>query len=170
MLVAMKRLIASCVIATQLFSSAIVFADEPKLPNPPALVNEPDPGAVITPMKKGEKAPYTGVLLSPKSTASILVQLKSIDEKVKIEVNKARGEEKAQCTKDLSDQKVAYETDNKVLSATIVEQTKRIEIVEKKLKDAEKSRPNIALWTSLGAVGGVIVTSLTFFAVSQAIR
>lgn len=166
----MKRFITSCVIAAQVLSAVPAFADEAKLPDPPALVNESDPGAVITPMKKGEKAPYTGVLLSPKSTASILVQLKSIDDRIKIEVNKVRGEDKAQCTKELADQKVAYETDNKVLTATVEEKTKRIEIVEKKLQEAEKSRPNVALWTSLGAIGGVIITSLTFFTVSQAIR
>lgn len=166
----MKKLIAVCVAAAQLSVSLPAFAEDPKLPDPPALVNESDPGSVITPMKKGDKAPYTGVLLSPKSTASILVQLKSVDERIKIEVNKARGEEKAQCIKATSDQVAKYEADVKVLNASIEEKLKRIEFLEKKLDAETKSHPNVTLWTSLGAVGGIAVTSLTFFLVSQAVR
>lgn len=165
-----KRLISTLVIVANLLSTTNSFADDSKLPDPPALVNEPDPGQVITPMKKGDKAPYTGVLLSPKSTASILVQLKSVDERIKIEIAKTKGEEKALCTKALDDHKVKSETDKKVAAATIDEKIKRIEFLEKKIADEEKSKPNITFWTSLGAVGGVVVTSLTFFVVSQAIR
>lgn len=166
----MKKLTAICVAAAQLTIALPSWADETKLPDPPALVNEPDPGSVITPMKKGDKAPYTGVLLSPKSTASILVQLKSVDERIKIEVNKARGDEKAQCTKATSDELAKHEADVKVLNASVEEKIKRIEFLEKKLDAEIKSHPNVALWTSLGVVGGIAVTSLTFYLVTQAVR
>lgn len=146
-------------------------ADGVSLPEPPQPVpGEVDVGAAVSPMKKGQVAPFTGVLLSPKATAVIVTQLNSIDEMIKIEVDKAKAESKAQCDFALAEQKNALETDKKILQASIDEKLKRINALENKVKEAEASRPNTTLWTGLGFAAGVTVTVLTVYAVSQASR
>jgi hypothetical protein len=121
-------------------------------------------------MKKGQVAPYTGILLSPRATATIITQLNSIDDAVKIEVAKAKAESKAQCDFALDEQKNRLETDKKVIQADADEKAKRIKILETKLSESEASRPNVIVWTGVGFVGGVVVTVLTTYALSQATR
>lgn len=154
-----------------LVTSSAVKAGGVSLPDSPTPVpGEVDVGSAISPLKKGQIAPFTGVLLSPKATATIITQLNSLDALVKIEVDKAKSESKAQCDFAIAEQKNQLETDKKVLQASIDEKLKRITILENQVKEAEASRPNVVIWAGVGFAGGIAVTVLTVYAVSQATR
>ena len=156
---------------TLLLTSIGASADGITLPPAPQPIpGETDVGAAISPMKKGQVAPYTGVLLSPKATAIIITQLNSFDEQVKIEVDKAKAESKAQCDFALAEQKNQLETDKKVLQASVDEKLKRINALEQRVKDAESSRPNTLMWAGLGFGTGIVLTVLTTYAVTQVTR
>ncbi len=163
----LKRLTSALLVATVLVTSVPVYADP--LPEAPALVvGEPDIGPAISPMKKGQTAPFTGVLLSPKASATITVELDSIAEKVVIEVARARAEEQAVCAYKVNETKIKLDADLKVALAMYGAKRDENKILSERLKKVEDDRPNVLLWTGLGAGGGIVLTVLTIFAVNSA--
>ena len=115
----------------------------------------------ISPLRKTQLAPFTGVLLSPLAIATIISEIKFQQDKIDIEVKKAvetttanfQYEQKIfqnQCTADKS-----------VLEASIKEKSKQIEIIDSLYKEEVNSRPNPVTWSLLGLAAGVVVTTAT---------
>lgn len=78
-------------------TSTVSHAQSAQLPPAPTPgVNEPNVGEAISPMKIGQRAPFTGLLLSPAAVAKITVELNHIDDKVKLEVDRAVMRQKAE--------------------------------------------------------------------------
>lgn len=145
-----------------------VYADDVVLPAVPALTkNEPDVGEALSPMQRGQVAPFTGVLLSPKAVASIMAQTRTANDKLKLEVETARAEERAHCEFRLSEVKTILEADKKILQAQVDEKTRRITILEETLKKNETSSTEILGWSALSFGLGVGLTILTTFAIGQ---
>lgn len=167
----MKRFIVSLLVACQLAVTVPSFADDGNvivLPSVPTLQpGEADPGAALSPMKKGQTAPFTGVLMSPRATATIIAELNTLDDRIEIEVNKAKGNAKAQCDFNLAEQKTNSDADKGVLQAQLDDSKKQNSILNDALKKANTDKPNVPLWTGLGAVGGVVATILVVFGVAQ---
>lgn len=184
-----KRLTASLLLLLQLGSPTIALADPPKLQTSSDVVtaaakgeqtsraiaqDEPDVGAVISPLRKGQAAPYTGTLFSPRAAASIITQIDSQRKQIIIEIEHARGDEKAKCAFQLSETTTRNDADKKVSLAKLEEQNKRITILSDQLKQEEKNRSNTSLWVGLGVGGGFVVgaglTVLTVYAVNLATK
>jgi len=128
-------------------------------------------GAAISPMRKGQAVPFTGVLLSPKATATIITQLKLFPDLLAIEVNKTRGEELARCNFRVSEVETRLEADKKILGAQLEERNKHISILVEQGKQDEKNRVNTPVWVGLGATAGFVIgaglTVLTAYALNQ---
>lgn len=143
------------------------------LPSPTLVLGEKDPGLAISPMKKGQKAPFTGVLLSPQSSANIIVEFETFQERIQLEVNKAIKQEQADCQKKVSDLSAQSETDKKILQANIDEKGRTISNLRtevKKLNDDAAARWAPTTWIGLGTAGGILLTVLTAFAISKATK
>lgn len=167
-----KKFIASLLIGAQLSIAVPAFADPVVLPQPPVPIpGEVDVGAALSPMKKGQIAPFTGVLLSPKATATIVAQLNSLQEQINIEVEHARAEERARCDFRVSEQETTCTADKKVLQAQVESRDKQLQILNEQLKKEQESRPNTTLWVGLGVGGGfllgVALSALSVYAVNQ---
>ena len=92
----MKNKIISLVVCVSFFISTISHAIEPLRLNIPTVLlpeGEPNPGAAISPLRKGNKAPFTGVHLSPEAVATLLAHYKFLADQIEIEVNRAREED-----------------------------------------------------------------------------
>jgi hypothetical protein len=168
----LKNSLITLVVILSLFMPQLAKADNLTLPPAPLPESgEIDVGPAISPMKKGQVAPFTGILLSPKAAATIIAQLNSMQMQINIEVDKARGEERAKCDYNINEEKAWCAADRKILQARINDQDRQMAIVNEALKESEKSRPNTTLWvglgTGLGFVGGVAMTVLTVWAVNQ---
>ncbi len=176
-----KKLIISLLIGAQLAVAAPVYAQDlvplgaitlPNAPRPQP--GEPDVGAAISPMKKGQIAPFTGVLLSPKATATIIAQLNSMQEQIKIEVDHAKAESKARCEFQIAETKTHLEADKNVLQAKVDSRDKQINILNGVIKQQEENRPNTQLWVGVGAgvglVLGVGLSALTVYAIGQSTK
>lgn len=166
----MKKFITSVVLLSFIFSSTTVHADVPSIPLPITPPEEIDPGAAVSPMNKGQKAAFTGVLLSPKAVATVITELSSVGEKIKIETEKVKSEQQTICKKETSDLTVKAETEKSIFKLDAEAKGKTIDVLQLRLDEEKKSRPNVILWSGLGAAGGIAVTLLTVFAVSQATK
>lgn len=176
----MKRIFVSLLIATQLAVALPSFADPTTsatvtLPTPPPPApGEPDVGAAISPMKKGQVAPFTGILLSPRATAVLITQINTMQDQIKVEVDHARAEEQARCDFRVNETTTKLETDKKILQAQLTDASKRVNILTAQLKTEEDNRPNMPLWAGLSAALGVVVgvglSALTVFAMGAAAK
>jgi len=165
----MKKIIASLLLCSMTLTS-IASADPVQLPTVTKPPSEPDVGNAVSPMKKAQKAPFTGVLLSPGAVATVIVELGSIDERIKIEVDKATQTCKAESEFTFKEAQAKYVADKKVLQAAVEEKLKRISVLEDTIKKQEEEKTNPYLWTGIGFAGGVAVSVLTAIAITQATK
>lgn len=129
---------------------------------------EPSVGEAISPMKKGQKAPFTGVLLSPAAVIKIVVDINNIPETIALERKDATKKCETSCTFRLEWSKIELGTDKKILKANLDAEKKQNAILVGRIEKLEKKQPNIPLWTASGAVAGIVTTVLIVFAVSKA--
>ena len=135
-----------------------------KLPTIEPLSGEKDVGAAISPLKKGQIAPFTGVLLSPKAVASVITELDSFGERIKIETDKTKGDDTAQCDFQVNVVKIQAEADAKVAQAKLDEALKRVEIFQNMVNQQQSTSSDPLLWGGLGFGIGVAATILIVYA------
>jgi len=134
--------------------------------------NETDVGAALSPMKIGQKAPFTGVLLSPRAVAIMIAQIHAIEEQIAIEVTRAKAETQAEGDFRVSEATTQFTADITILNAQLEARDQELIILNEVIRQHEKSRPNVMLWTGLGAAVGFVIgagiTVLTVYAINQA--
>jgi hypothetical protein len=128
---------------------------------------EDDVGAAISPMHKGLRAPFTGLLLSPLAVATLMAELSSYQEMLDIETRKIKQEYEADIEFRLKKLKIENEADTTILKAELATHKSTALYLEDQLQKEINNRPNVFLWASLGVVGGIGITLLTAFAVAQ---
>lgn len=161
----------ACFLAFQLLVPSIALADDAIPSAPPLQPGEQSVGAAISPMKKGQVAPFTGVLFSPEAVATVVAQIHAFDEQVKAEVEHARAQERATCDFRLSEAASKYKADLDIADAKLIERNQRIAVLVEQLREAEDARGNMPLWVGLGSLGGFLVgaglSALTVYTVTQ---
>ena len=121
----------------------------------------------VSPIKIGQIAPYSGMLVSSAAIARIISDIQTQPEITAAEIKRAVDTVKAedQIKLDTLNSKIAYMQTTS--EASIKARESQIAALQKQLAAVDRSKPNVPLWTGIGAVSGVIVTILTVFAVTQ---
>lgn len=152
----MKRFVSSLLVASMLVATP-VWADE----------TSTTAHAVVTPLNKGQLAPYTGVLMSPEAVAQIIAEKESTAKALQLAV---------QHQVDLDEAKLKFETDRitttctadkKILQAQVDNGHRQINILNEQLKK-ETGGPSPLGWLAIGGGTGIAVTLLTVFVVGVA--
>jgi len=158
----MKKSIVSALIVAMLAPS-ISFAA------PPVITVDLSESFMV-PIKKGETAPFGGVLISPGAAAQISADYNSFNERVKLEVKSAAETEIAKKRFELQEQQSKFTFDKAVLEgkiATKEQQVKDFDLENKKLKQELKDAPERSTWFGIGFFTGLATTILTVFAVGS---
>jgi len=99
------KFLSSLIIVAFLLNTTNVHADQPqlaiKLPTISSPSSESDLGAVISPLIKTQKAPFSGLLLSPRAIAEIIAEISSYEEAVTIEKDRLIKEHSANLDREL---------------------------------------------------------------------
>jgi hypothetical protein len=170
----MKKKLVSILLSFTMPFYGIARAEEstPKenisLPKMETPVGEVDPGEAISPLKRGQRAPFTGVHLSPAAVARIIVELESFPEKLGIEQARLRDELNAQCKKLVDDEKTSHETTKRTTDAQHKSDMVEIKNLTEQLEQEKKNRSNVYLWAGVGVMSGIGITLLTVYAVNKA--
>lgn len=159
----MRRLTAALLLASVSVGMP-VSAQEAS--NPP----ETEGPAVITPMQKGQPAPFSGILFSPRAAGGVGAEIASIPDLLRIEVEKAVKEAEARKDYAYNELNTVCTSDRTQLGARIEANQRRIEKLTKDLQDAEDAAPNRGVWFGIGAVVGVGLTLGTVFVVIEATK
>ena len=164
-----KKFLAVMLAASMFYSSTAAFAQKSSVPSP-----DPDPEeqiAKISPMRKGNRAPFTGVLFSPRATATVVTEIETFEERMKIEIDKAVRDATAKKQFELNETDSKCTTAKTILQADIDAKSSRIKQLSKDLSDAQDAAanaPSRLLWTGIGVLAGAATAVLITFAVNQA--
>lgn len=129
-----------------------------KIVLPEVSVLESDVGEAISPLKKGNRAPFTGILLSPEAVAKIKVDLDSIDDLIKIENEKITNQLNAEFVLKLNDMSIKNKSDIQIFEARVESLNFQNEDLSSKLQREIKNRPNKWLWFITGVGIGIGLT------------
>ena len=146
-----------------IWSPLAVHAEEVKLD--PSSVS---PG-VVTELRKGQHAPYAGILFSRDAAAKLYTQLKFSEEDCKLQIDKRLKI----INLDLGTQikllelKLKTEQDRSVKMLSVKEE--RIEFLEKNLRPKPWYDTG-EFWFSMGIVGGILITVVSAYAIGQAAK
>lgn len=166
----MKKII-SLLLAFSMFLPTVSYAEGiVKIPTVQALPDESDVGDAVSPLKKGQKAPFTGVLFSPSAAATILTEITTFDERVKLEVENAKRICTAKCDFEKAEMSAHFDAERKVLIASSEEKSSRIQVLTSEITRLESEKTNPYLWTGVGVAGGTVVTLLTLFTINQVVK
>ena len=156
----MKRFISSLLIASTLVASTPAWAADPT----------PDPAPVasptVSPLSKGQPAPYTGVLLSPEAVAQVVAQQDTAAAALKLAVQHQADIDAAQLQYQLAQLTTTCTADKNDLQAQVTDNKNQVNILTEQLK-SNTGGPGAPVWIGIGAVGGIVVTLATVFAVSR---
>jgi polyhydroxyalkanoate synthesis regulator phasin len=164
----MKKIIAGMLLLTSNFHSTPCYAE-------PTVVTEKDPGEVVSSVRQGQAAPFSGVLMSPRATAKLIADLSGINEKIAIEVTKATNDLLAKNKFAMSEAETKCSKDKKVLQDEIdlrksdmKNDSLEIDRLNAELKKKEIETPSRIVWSGIGFAGGIAITVLTVFAINKA--
>lgn len=160
----MRRFIA-CVLV--LLMPTLAFAD-PTLPQVQPVQGEISVGPAVSPMKKGQIAPFSGVLLSPEAVAKIIVDFNNQKAQTQIEVDKAIAIQKAKDQLIIDNVSADLQREKDVAIAQVKNRDDQLKILNDRIADAEKNKPNVVAVAGLGAVAGAALVVLSFIAVNAA--
>jgi len=162
----MLRKFVSLLVAIALVCASLpCLADPPAAPTAPVMLYVPP---IITPLTKGQPAPFAGVLLTPEAVAKVIAEAQDCPKRIKVEADHARDVQKAEDDKVLADAKADAERDAKVLQAGITSRDGQIKDLTMALQKSESARKNNWLWVGGGALVGVLVTIGTVVLVNSA--
>jgi hypothetical protein len=165
----MRSFVARQAIAAVLFSTSVARGEELRFPPVPKLqLNEPDVGMALSPMKKDQRAPFTGVLLSVAAVADITVRLEQEQRRTKLEVDKALGLQAAEGRFALDVYKAHSAADLAIAKARLDAEMRTNDVLLKRIDKLETQVGNQTLWVGVGVASGVVVTLAIVWATSQA--
>lgn len=169
----MKKIVSGFLSLILITNSSLAFSQQAAkidLPVSETPEGEVDPGLAISPMKLSQKAPFTGVLLAPKAIASLVARLNSFDKEKKIAVDEAVELANETCKNEKNNSNIMATAQKSILEARVEDQKKVIQAYDDQIKKEREQQTDPAMWALIGAAGGVAVTVLTTFAVSQAMK
>lgn len=149
----MKKFTAILIAITLFFFSFHVYAEDP---------TELSFGAAgigrISPMNKGDKAPFNGVLLDAEAAAKIIVNQKEAENKCKIEIEKEVGIAEAKLLLDLENIKASRDALQKELDVRVKLKNEHIEFLENQAVKNSKKASNGKWWLIGGIAIGIALT------------
>jgi sensor c-di-GMP phosphodiesterase-like protein len=123
---------------------------------------------VITPIAKGQAAPFAGVLLTPEAVAQIIATSSDCKRRIAVETEHATEIQKATDAKIIADAQADAERDRKIFKANIVSKDGQIKDLSEALKSSESARNNTWLWVSGGVLSGMLLAVGTVVIVNSA--
>jgi hypothetical protein len=142
----MKRFLSSLLVASMLATSVPAWADEPA----------PSPAPVVTPLNKGQMAPYTGVLMSPEAVAQVIAEREGAAATLILAVQRQADLDTAKLKFEVGRLTTTCTADKTVLHAQIDDGKRQINILNEELKKESSGLSGFQL-VGIGAGAGLVI-------------
>lgn len=125
-------------------------------------------GSQVAALERGDRAPFPGILLSDDSVASLKARLDTSDRECQIKIDHQTA---------ISDADIMYEKETAASRLQLCKETAaaklevrdaELEMLAKRLEEAEKARANGQLLFGGGVIAGIGLTVLAGWAIGQA--
>jgi hypothetical protein len=156
----MSKLIALLVALAFLLTPLQVSASPYALQNPNSI-------GTVTPMKKGDKAPFAGTLFDVHAAAKILTDIEHAKEQCMISQEEMLARQNAKHDLEVANEIAAREAAEQRLKEISALKDNQIEFLSTQLEATAPKRNLAGLWVSLGVLGGVLVTIAAGYALGQ---
>ena len=150
----MKRFISTVLLASMTATVA------------PAWAQDPAPMAIVTPLGKGQPAPYAGVLMSPPAVAKVVAEKEAAAKALVLAVQRQAELDEARLKFEVDGLTTSCNADKQILQAQVDESKRRINMLNDQLEKETKG-PGPGTWLGVGVAGGVVVTLIAVFAASR---
>lgn len=121
----------------------------------------------VAPLAKDRRAPYTGLLLTPRAAAEVMTRIETFDKVKALEIKKAVEDLAAHHEFEIKELTTTFKSEKDTLLA-------RNTSLEGQLKSCETANipkpedpPSRLTWFGAGLIGGILATSVTFFTVQS---
>lgn len=172
-LVLLLAMCSGCVGRTVLMGQHLPMIEVPieaanlEIPSADVPTDEQDVGEAVAAIKKGQKAPFSGVLFSQKAAARVTVELEMQSQKCALDVKKAVDSERAVCDMQVSDCNIQKTSSAKICDEKIRSRDDALVFAEKKLE--KLADPMTEWWFMGGLAGGLVVGVATTIAIAYAV-
>lgn len=129
--------------------------------SPWAIYQQPEfdvPQGQISPLKKGDKAPFEGVLIDSTAAAKLMVNAQEAEYRCQIEIDKEVAKERAKLELDLENLRASRDALKKELDVRIDLKDEHIEFLEKEVVRNTKRASNGKWWLIGGIAAGIALT------------
>jgi len=134
---------------------------------PVCFAEEPIPKGKITGLMKGQKAPYSGVLLDNVSAARIFIDKKYFEDQWKLKLEYELGKERAKLNLTIETQKASLDALQEKHTTLINLKDKEIE----RLTEIAAGKEDYSTWWAVGGVlAGIGLTLAVVFAVDAGVN
>jgi hypothetical protein len=143
------------------------------LPPPPALEpGEISVGKAVSMLKKGQTAPFSGVLLSPEAVADLITRLESYNSECQLKIDKELAIQKANTDLKYAQLSITHDTYKNNCQIKLSSRDDTIKLLNKTLE--KNTDPKTEWWFVGGVAGGFIlgtvITVATVYATSEAFK
>jgi hypothetical protein len=114
----------------------------------------------ISPIEKGQYAPFTGVLMSPGAVAKVIVEFNTKQAQIDLEVNRAVAEQQTKDQLQIDELNASIIEQKKIADAEKQSYNKQLSALNEQLSKVEKQKNLTPLYVAGGALVGAIVASL----------
>lgn len=121
----------------------------------------------ITELQSGEKAPFSGVLLSEEAAARLFGELKFSEKECQLRLEKELSINSLQLNSQLDALKLRFDVENTRTESLLLIKDERIKFLEKNWRPTPWYESG-EFWFAMGLVGGVLVTVGAGYAIGQA--
>lgn len=122
---------------------------------------------VITELRKGQHAPYSGILFSKEASAKLFTQLKFTEQECQLRISKKLDLLRLDYDTRLKLSRLKLDIEIEKNIKLIAVKDDRIEFLEKNLKPSPWYESG-EFWFAMGVVGGILITVASGYAISQA--
>lgn len=162
----MKKKIISLLLLTSIMLPRTVFAQEVNLATEEAHDEYTDK-SLVAPLAKGKRAPFTGLLLTPRASAEVITKIDSFDRLIALEVQRVTDDLNAKHDFEVKELKSSFKADKDVLTSDVNRLSGQLKGCESIARMTPEEPPSRTTWAGVGFLSGIIATSLTIFAVQS---
>jgi len=123
----------------------------------------------VSQLRKGQQAPFAGVLLSDISAARLFGEIKFSERECNLRLSRELKINTLQLTSQLNALKLRLDIENTRTNALLGVKDQRIKFLEKNWRPSPWYESG-EFWFSVGIVGGIIITVASAYALGQAAK
>ena len=162
-----NKLIAMMCVILLVWAPLAAHADTPT-PPPKVDITTIDLGKVSQ-LRKGQHAPFSGILLSDDAAARLFADIKFSERECQLRLTRELKINTTQCTAQLEGLKLRLDIETTRTTALLGVKDERIKFLEKNWRPTPWYESG-EFWFAMGIVGGILITVASAHAISQAAK